>query len=150
MAHTCTKLLTHVVFSTKERYPWLTDAVRDRVFAYIGGITREIRGKALIVGGMPDHVHALVQLPADMSIADAVRTLKANSSRWIHETWPQMKTFAWQSAYGAFTVSESLKAEVIEYVEHQAVHHKQRDFRAEFLSMVKKHGIQVDERFLWN
>ncbi len=150
MSHTCTKFLVHVVFSTKERQPLLSDDVRTRVFAYLGGIVREIRGKAVTIGGMSNHVHALVQLPSDVSPAEAVRTLKSNSSRWIHETWPEMKDFSWQTGYGAFSVSESIKPELIAYIEHQPEHHKRRDFRAEVLALLQKHGIAADEKYLWN
>ncbi len=99
---------------------------------------------------MPDHVHGLLQLTADVAIAEAIRTVKSNSSRWIHRTFPTMRAFAWQNGYGAFTVSESEKAKVIDYIARQPEHHAKRDFRSEFLALIKKHGITVDERWLWD
>ncbi len=150
MPHTCSKLLFHLVFSTKDRHGWLTDAIRPRVFSYLGGIVRELRGSPVVIGGMADHVHMLVQLPTHLSVAVAMRELKASSSRWIHQTWPGMRGFSWQTGYGAFTASESSKAEVIAYIERQPEHHQARDFRAEFMALLKKQGIEVDERYLWN
>jgi len=105
MAHTFTSLLTHVVFSTKDRRPWINTEVQARLYPYLGGIVRELRGHALKVNGTEDHVHLLVQLPADVSIAESLRILKTNSSRWIHETSDSQRGFRWQTGYGAFSVS---------------------------------------------
>ncbi len=105
MAHTFTTLHTHVIFSTKERCPFLDDEIRPRIFAYMGGIVRELHGTAAIINGVSDHVHMLVQLPAEVSLAECLRIVKTNSSRWVHETFADRKKFAWQSGYGASSVS---------------------------------------------
>src|SRR5207244_386419 len=107
VAHTFTNLLTHIIFSTKDRHPDLHDESRPRIFGYMGGIVREMHGVALEINGPRDHVHLLVSLPAKAAIADVLRTIKTNSSRWIHESWPRQRRFAWQSGYAAFSVSQS-------------------------------------------
>src|SRR2546423_1803259 len=97
MAHTYTRLLVHVVFSTKDRLPQIDAELRPQLFAYMAGIIREIGGTPVIVNGPADHVHSLVGIPASLSVADAVRTLKANASKWVHETWPRRASFGWQT-----------------------------------------------------
>src|SRR5262245_5075094 len=107
MGHTYTNLLHHIIFSTKDRVPYLRHVYRDDVFAYIGGIANGIDVLPMIIGGHDDHVHMLVKLRASASIADVVGKLKANSCRWIHEQNRLSRRFAWQDGYGAFSVSES-------------------------------------------
>ena len=94
MARSYTNLLYHVVFGTKDRYPWLEPTVAGRVYEYVGGVVRGSGGIALAVGGMPDHVHLLVKYSQDRTVADAVRAIKANSSAWIHDTLPGLQKFA--------------------------------------------------------
>src|SRR2546423_13383809 len=107
MAHTYTRLLTHVTFGTKDRQASLSDDVRPRLFPYMGGIVRDLHGTAIIINGPLDHVHLLLVLPPTAALADVMRIVKTNSSKWIHETFPQLAEFAWQTGYGAFSVSES-------------------------------------------
>ena len=117
MAHTYTSLLTHVVFSTSGRVPLLTDAIRLDVHSYLGGILRELDAIPIAIGGTADHVHLLTRLPANLALADCMRIVKTNSSRWVKERWPQQRKFSWQGGYGAFSVSESRRAVVIRYIE---------------------------------
>ena len=149
MAHTLTNLLTHVVFSTSGRAPLLADAMRPGVHAYIGGILREMHAVPIAIGGTVDHVHLLTRLPADLSVADCLRVVKANSSRWVKEQWPERRLFAWQGGYGAFSVSESSRGEVIRYIQDQALHHQRISYQDEFLALLKKHDLEFDERYLW-
>ena len=107
MAHTYTSLLIHVIFSTSGRAPLLTDAMRLDLHAYLGGILREMDAVPIAIGGTADHVHLLIRLPANLALADCLRIVKTNSSRWVKERWPQQRKFAWQGGYGAFSVSES-------------------------------------------
>ena len=150
MSHTSTNLLVHLIFSTKARALLITSAIESDLHAYLGGIIREIGGAALSINGTSDHVHLLVRLPADESVADVARVIKTNSSRWIHERWPERREFAWQTGYGAFTVSESSVSRVRRYIASQPEHHKRRSFREEFLAFLQKNGISVDERYLWD
>jgi putative transposase len=150
MPHTASNLLVHFVFSTKERAPLIFAEFLDDLHAYLGGIVREIGGKALIVNGTSDHVHILVRIPTTRSCAEIVRLLKANSSKWIHSKWPQQRTFSWQSGYGAFSVSESAVESVRAYVASQQEHHKKISFQDEFRAFLRKNNIVVDEKYLWD
>jgi len=148
MSHSLSSLLTHVVFSTKDRISCISDEIRRELCPYIGGIVREIGGKALIVNGTGDHMHVLLQLPAAISIADAMRLMKTNSSRWAHQKWPAAK-FSWQTGYGAFSVSRSNVAQVLKYIKEQEEHHKRISFQEEFLALLQRHGVEYDERYIW-
>jgi putative transposase len=149
MAHTYTHLLTHVVFSTSERAPFLSDAIRANVHAYIGGILRELRAAPIAIGGTADHVHIMASLPAELAISDCMRVVKTNSSRWLKEKWPERHSFAWQQGYGAFSVSESNRAAVIHYIQDQARHHQRVSFHDEFIALLKRHGVEFEEQYLW-
>jgi REP element-mobilizing transposase RayT len=149
MAHTYTSLLIHVVFSTSGRAPLLKDAIRPEVHAYLGGIMRELDAIPIAIGGTTDHVHLLTRLPASVALADCMRIVKTNSSRWVGERWPQQRKFAWQGGYGAFSVSESRRAAVIRYIRDQVQHHQRISFQDEFLTLLKNHRVEFDERYLW-
>ena len=148
MGQTFSKLLFHIVFSTKDRMPYLRP-LRNDLFPYMGGIIRGIRGAALNINGPADHGHILAFLPAQVSIADAVRVIKANSSRWVHETGRERRAFAWQAGYSAFSVSESNLADVSKYISEQDEHHRKRSFQEELIALLKKHNLPYDERYMW-
>jgi putative transposase len=150
MAHTFTKLLVDFIFSTKERRPYLDAEIRPRVFAYMGGVFRELGSAPILINGPDDHAHALASMPAAVSVADAMRLVKTNTSRWVHEQWPERREFAWQTGYGAFSVSQSNRAEVQKYIADQEEHHKHVSFQEEFLAFLKRHGIAYDERYVWD
>ena len=147
--HTYANLLVHVVFSTKDRMPMICDEFRGRLHEYLSGIAREEFGRALKIGGMPDHLHALIVLKTDVSMAEAVRKWKSLSSGWVHETFPGNDAFAWQAGYGAFSVSESSRDEVIAYIEKQAEHHKTMTFQEEFVAFLKRHNVPYDPAHIW-
>ena len=149
MSHTFTDLLTHVVFSTSDRAPFLSKDICADVHAYIGGILRELGATPIAIGGTTDHVHMLACIPADLAIADCLRVVKANSSHWLKEKWPERRTFAWQRGYGAFSVSESNRTAVIHYIQDQARHHLRISFRDELVALLKKHSIDFEEQYLW-
>lgn len=148
MAHTFTNLLTHVIFSTKDRSPVITPDIKPRLLAYMGGIVRSIDGIALAIDGPTDHVHLLIKTPATVAMADVVRIVKANSSKWVHETFPR-SAFAWQTGYGAFSVSCSNVEAVSEYIAGQEEHHKTVSFQEEFVAFLRRHGVEYDERYIW-
>jgi REP element-mobilizing transposase RayT len=139
----------HLIFSTKDRRPLITPDLQPRLYEYIGGILRDTESALLAAGGMPDHVHLLVRLDKQLSISDALRVIKTNSSKWVHETFPEHAAFAWQSGYAAFTVSLSGLPEVKAYLAGQAEHHRMRSFQEEFIAFLKKHGLEYDEKYLW-
>ncbi|HET6428965.1 MAG TPA: IS200/IS605 family transposase [Phycisphaerae bacterium] len=141
-------LYYHIVFSTKERRSFLSDQLLPRVVKYIGGIIRQMDGQLLEGDGMPDHVHLAAIMHPTCSIADFLRTLKTNSTRWIHETFSDMATFAWQEGYAAFTVSPSALPAVKTYIRTQKEHHREISFVDELKALLDKHGIEYDERYL--
>jgi putative transposase len=142
-----TSLLTHIVFSTKNRQLMLQDrAIRNDVHAYLGGIIRNLKGRAYTIGGVADHVHLLVSLPPTLSISDALRVIKTNSSSWAKERVPG---FTSQQKYAAFSVSESNVPAVARYIDGQEEHHKKRTFEEELVSLLEKHGVSYDPRYLW-
>ena len=148
MPRSLTNLLTHVIFSTKDRQPSIRPEIKTRLFAYVGGIVRKIGGKALIVGGASDHVHILLELPPTVALADAMRLVKTNSSRWLNEN--NGSRFAWQMGYGAFTVSRSNVPAVSRYIAEQEKHHTKMDFKQDYIQFLKKHGVKYDDRYIWN
>jgi putative transposase len=150
MPHTYSKLLTHVVWSTKDRLATIAPEIRSDLHAYLGGIVREESGTAVAIGGTADHVHLLVEVPADRSVDVCVRVVKTNSSRWVHEKWPDRRAFAWQAGYGGFAVSASNANRVIQYIRAQEQHHRRIDYHDEFVALLRKHGIAFDEQYLWS
>jgi putative transposase len=149
MSHSYISNLMHCTFSTKERSASITSDLESRLWPYIGGIARENRMKALAVGGTADQVHALLSLPGMISFAKAVQLIKGGSSKWVHDSFPEFKTFAWQEGYGAFSVSASQVAKTIAYINNQKEHHRKRTFHEEFLDLLKKHGIEFDPRYIF-
>ena len=139
----------HCVFSTKDRRPLITEELRERLWPYLGGIARENKMKALAIGGVADHVHLLLSLPTTMPIAKAMQLIKGGSSKWVHETFPDQRLFAWQTKYGAFSTSVSQLDGIINYIETQEEHHRKMSFQEEFLALLKKHRIEYDDRYLW-
>jgi len=148
MAHTFTNLLTHVIFSTKDRLPLLTPDLRADMLAYLAGIVRKLHGKVIESNARPDHVHSLLSLPPTLAVAEALRVLKSNSSLWVHET-RRRAAFAWQTGYGAFSVSQSNVPTVANYIRKQDQHHRKVSFQEEFIAFLKRHGIAYDERYIW-
>ena len=149
MGHTYSSLLVHVVFSTKDRRPVIHDSFRQRLYEYMGGIARGEFGRALVVGGTENHVHALLSFGTTVSVAEAMRKWKSLSSGWVHETFPAEADFAWQEGYGAFSVSRSGADKVIRYIEVQAEHHKRLTFEEEFVALLEQHGIEYDPERIW-
>ena len=148
MSHTSGNILLHFIFSTQERRPLIKPEFLDDLFAYLGGIVREMNATALIVNGMADHVHMLVRTRPAHSAAELARVVKTNSSRWVRESHSQF--FAWQTGYGVFSVSESNVPEVTNYIAHQEEHHKKQSFQDEFLAFLKKNHVEYDPRFVWS
>ncbi len=139
----------HMVFSTKNRVPQIDDELRPRLFEYMGGTMRGLDGVLLAAGGTADQVHLLVSMGKEGSIASTIRDIKSNSSGWIHETFPERHEFAWQSGYGAFSVSHSRLDRVKEYLVNQRQHHRVKTFKEEFEALLRKHHIKFDERYIW-
>ena len=143
--HSYSSSLFHCVFATKQRRRLIVPEIRERLWAFLGGTARELGMKALIVGGIEDHTHLLLSLPATISLAEAMQKVKANSSRWVHETSPTRALFSWQKGYGAFSIGITQVNATIQYIRNQAVRHRRVDFREELAAFVKKHGLTFYE-----
>jgi putative transposase len=146
--HSFSSSLHHCVFATKGREPLLTPQVWERLRPYLGGIARENGIKTLAIGGVANHVHVLFSLPATISVAKAMQLLKGNSSKWIHETFPQLRSFAWQEGYGAFSIGVSAIEETRTYIQSQEEHHRTRTYREEVIMFLQRHGLVFDDAML--
>lgn len=150
MPQSLSKVILHIIFSTKNREPWLESKVRPRMHAYLATICRDLGGELERVGGVADHVHIITTLPRTFSQAEIVETLKTNSSKWIKALDAQYRGFFWQRGYGAFSVSPSHLDGVLQYIETQQEHHRTRAFQEEYRELLRKHGVQFDERYVWD
>ena len=128
----------------------IDEEIRERLYAYIGGILRERDARLAAAGGTSDHVHLLVELPAALSVADAMRLVKANSSKWVRETFSTRQAFGWQTGYAAFSVSASAVEDVMCYIEQQPEHHRDKTFQEEFIDFLQRHRIEFIERHIWD
>ena len=142
--------IAHVIFSTKGREPFIDADLKPHLHAYMATILRDLGGKAVLINGMPDHVHVLTYVPATISISDLLRNLKANASRWVHETYPGRQAFGWQRGYAAFGVSRSNVDDVRRYIADQEEHHKTVSFQDEYRAFLRRHGMEFDERYVWD
>lgn len=149
MPHSYCSCYIHAVFSTKERRDLIAPELQERLFPYLGGIADNNSMKAIMVGGIANHVHILLSLPATLPVAKAIQLIKGGSSKWIHDTFSDFKHFAWQEGYGAFSVSMSQIEAVTQYIQNQAEYHQKISFEEEFLTLLKKHRIEYDERYVW-
>jgi putative transposase len=136
----------HTLFSTRQRASPITPELEARVYPFLGGILRDLRCTLLAISGMPDHVHLLVRYRADLSHSEMLQQIKGRSSKWINETFRECGHFAWQEGYGGFTVSKSVVPQVEAYIARQKEHHQRQDFRAEFLELLRRHGIEFNEQ----
>jgi putative transposase len=148
MSSTHLSLHYHVVFSTKERCPFMDASWRERLHAYLAGAIRTAGGVPETVGGVADHVHLLMGLRATHRLADVVRDIKAASSGWVHQELNQA-VFSWQDGYGAFSVSASQLKVVKQYITNQSAHHQKRGFQDEYRELLLKSGVGFDEKYLW-
>ena len=141
----------HLVFSTKNRAPFLRDKViRERIFEYMGGVTDTLKCPPIRIGGVEDHCHILARFGREISISQWVKELKRVSCLWIHESNFGLSDFAWQSGYAVFSASQSKLADVIRYIGDQEQHHKRITFQDELRTLFTKHGVEFDEKYVWD
>ncbi len=150
MSHTFTQLTCHAVFATKGRREMIKDRLRPRLYPYIIAAINNQLGHAREIGGTANHLHILLDLHQSVAVADAIRVIKSVSSGWVHDAFPDLRDFAWQEGYGAFSVSASVAARVKAYIQGQEEHHRRRSFEEEFVALLKKHGIAYDPAHLWD
>lgn len=148
MTHSYRLHFFHLIWSTKQRRPLITSDVALRLHPYMGAITRNHSGKLLEIGGMPDHIHLLVELSNLDEFSPFIRDIKASSSLWIHKNFANLADFAWQEGYGSFSVSYSSLEQVHRYIQNQAQHHETMSFEDEYLKLLRLHNVKYDERFV--
>ena len=150
MATTYTSLHYHLVFSTKNRERWIYPEIEERVWSYLAGIAKQNKMTPIQIGGVEDHVHVLLGASPTLAPSKIAQLVKGGSSAWIHDTFPDMKAFAWQDGFGGFTVSRSNVESVADYIRGQREHHRSRTFQDEYLALLQKHGVSYDEKYLWD
>jgi putative transposase len=150
MPQSFASLHVHIVFSTKHRERTLASDIRSRLYKIIGGILRDNECRLVSAGGTDDHIHLLASISRTITVADVVRLVKTNSSNWIHREIAALRDFQWQYGYGAFAVSYSGLDAVKVYLANQEVHHATKSFQDEFRELLTRHGIELDERYVWD
>lgn len=141
-------LYIHIIFRTKDKHTLIPNDIFDRLGEYIGGIIRDEGATLLAFGGMPDHVHLLISIGREMTVANIAKKIKGSSSKWIHEQFTHLTSFSWQAGYGAFSVSPSVIPKVKEYIAHQKEHHTKRTYREELKLFLDEYGVEYDQRWL--
>jgi len=151
MSQSLVQIYVHLVFSTKNRQPFLRDiGLREQMHAYLVGICKNQSSPSLITGGVEDHVHLLCRLSKTLDVATLIRELKRESSKWVKTEDRRLSAFHWQEGYGAFSVSPSHVDALKQYITNQSEHHKRETFQDEFRRLCRKYGIKIDERYAWD
>ena len=150
MAQSLSKVILHVVFSTKDREPWLGKDVRPRLHSYLATVCRELGAEVSGVNGGVDHVHVVTTLPRTISQAELIEKIKKTSSRWMKTVDPRYGGFFWQRGYSVFSVSPSQLVTVTQYVQAQDEHHRFKSFQEEYRDLLRKHRVNFDERYVWD
>jgi putative transposase len=150
MPQSLSQVILHVVFSTKDRRPWLDPAIRPRMHAYLGTLCRDCNCEAYRVGGAADHVHIAARLARTVSQADFLEKIKKTSSAWIKRQGKQYGTFFWQGGYGDFSIGWSQLEELVRYIERQEQHHRTQTFQEEYRNLLQKYHVEFDERYVWD
>ena len=146
MVHSYTNLLYHIVYGTRERQRLIDEAFQPRLYEYLGGTIRGLKGISIELGGVEDHVHVLAKLPPTIAVSDFLEKLKSNSSKWAKSV---RRDFGGQGGYSAFTVSESQVARVRHYIQNQRQHHQKATFEEELVALLEAHGLSYDAKYLW-
>jgi REP element-mobilizing transposase RayT len=150
MPQSLSRVFVHLIFSTKNRVRILTPEIRTELFPYLSVVLNDHDCPSLRVGGVEDHIHLLFGLSRTLSIAQIVEAVKTSSSKWIKSKGAQFTNFHWQSGYGAFSVSSSQADAVIEYIMNQQEHHRVMSYQEEFRRFLERHGVEYDERYIWD
>jgi REP element-mobilizing transposase RayT len=148
MAQSLAKNYIHIVFSTKNREKTMRKEDLEEIFSYIAGIIKNSECHSICVGGTTNHIHILCTLNKNLALSKLVATIKANSSKWLHQKDCYYRAFAWQDGYGAFSVSQSVIEKTIEYIKTQEEHHKKSDAREELISLLNAYNIEYDDRYI--
>lgn len=149
MAQTLVSLMAHVIFSTKNREPFITPEIEPELFAYVGGILNNHESRLLTAGGTADHVHLLISQSKNVSLSALMKDIKKDSSSWIKTKGREFRNFHWQDGYGAFSIGKSEIPELKQYLASQKEHHRKRTFKEELIEFLEEYGVAYDERYLW-
>jgi putative transposase len=150
MPQSLSLVIVHLIYSTEDRSPCLDTSTRPHLHAYLATVARNSKCEAYRVGGTYDHVHLAVRLSRTVTIAGLVEELKTSSSKWLKMQRPELRKFSWQRGYGAFSAGHSELEDLVSYVASQEEHHKVRTFQEEYVALLKEHGVQYDERYVWD
>lgn len=149
MAQSLSQILIHIIFSTKNHEPLISESYESQLQAYIAGICNDLDCQALIVGGTSDHIHILCELSRTLTVADLAKKIKTRSTKWMKSQSGDFRNFSWQSGYGVFSIGKSGAPKLKQYIKDQRDHHKKYSFREEYLRFLRKYGIEFDEKYLW-
>lgn len=150
MPQSLSRILVHVVFSTKNREPSLSTAVRPALFGYLAAVGRDVGCEVFRVGGVADHVHLAIDLGRTVAIADFVKKVKQTSSVWLKEQSGGPGHFEWQAGYGSFSVGQSQLNALLRYIDRQEVRHRKETFQDEYRALLARYGTTPDERYVWD
>ena len=150
MSSTCFQSYYHCVFGTKRREQFIATDIQPHLYAYMGGIAKNHKIVPIAIGGMPDHVHLLLQMPSTLLVPRAMNLIKGSSSKWMNECYGNQFWFDWQDGYGAFTIGHSQVNRTVAYIRNQEEHHGKFTFEYEYMKFLKKNGVEYDPKYLWD
>lgn len=150
MSQSLAKILVHVIFSTKQRHPYLVPEIRPELHRYMATVLKGLESTAIVINAVDDHVHILCRLSKNRAICDVVQEIKTSTSKWLKTKGGGLSKFQWQSGYGAFSVSPSQAESVRRYIENQEVHHRSVSFQDEFREFLVNCDVDFDERYVWD
>lgn len=150
MPQSLSRILVHIIFSTKNRKPLLQGQIIPELYSYLASVLQECESPVLKIGGIADHVHILCSLSKNYALAKVVEEIKKNSSKWLKTKGEAFQSFYWQNGYGGFSVSQSDTDAVIRYIEKQEEHHRKMTFQEEYRKFLEKYRIPYDERYVWD
>jgi len=150
MAQSLSKILLHIVFSTKYRAKLILPECEERLHAYMATTCRTLGSLAFRVGGTSDHVHIACSLPRTVTVAKLVEKIKASSSKWVKQEFPRCSQFRWQAGYGVFSLGQSQLNQLVRYIEGQREHHRRQSLKDEIIALCERYRVEYDERYLWD
>lgn len=150
MPQSLSQIIVHVIFSTKNRMPYIDESIIKELHGYLAVTAREKGWECYRIGGVADHVHLLVRQPRTEMISDFIGHIKRNATKWIHRKGDAYKEFAWQDGYGAFSIGYSQMGSVIDYIDRQKEHHQKLTFQEEYKLVLQKYNINFDEKYVWD
>ena len=150
MVQSVANILVHIIFSTKNRQPMISQEIMQELHSYMAGIAHAQDSKVHEIGGVEDHVHLLVSLPRTLQLSKLIENIKKGSSKWIKTKGHSYKGFSWQNGYGAFSIGQSAYENLRKYIKTQKDHHKTISFQDEYINFLQKYQISYDEKYLWD